>query len=80
MWARIESVPIARFRTFEQAEAALWHRPGDPRALRVAASLLAFAVKQGLVSPIKGVRRYRTLEEADQSSTGSVAGRGVLEA
>ncbi len=64
-------MPVSRFRTLEDAEAALWRRPGDPRALRVAASLLAFAVKHGLVSPIKGVRRYRTLAEADRDRSAS---------
>ena len=49
-------------------------RPGDPRVLRVAASLLAFAVKHGLVSPIKGVRRYRALAEADRNRSASGLG------
>jgi hypothetical protein len=55
---------VTRYRTFEQAERALWRQPGDPSALRAAAALFAFARRLRPTTAARGVRRFRTFDEA----------------
>jgi hypothetical protein len=56
---------VTRFRTFREAEEALWRAPGDPASLRVAATLYALARRLCRFQPPRGVQRYRTVDEAN---------------
>lgn len=57
---------VTRFRTFQEAEEALWREPGDPATLRVVSGLLRFARRLGPSGAPRGVRKYRTVEDADR--------------
>jgi hypothetical protein len=59
-------MPVYRFRTLDEARRALWLKPGDPRLERVTRWVWALAAE--LAGPLRlprGVRKFRTLEEAD---------------
>jgi hypothetical protein len=58
-------MPVQRFRSFEEAERALWRRPFDPDNLRIVAALHATARRLGGWSLPRGVFRYRTAAEAE---------------
>lgn len=59
-------MPVFRFKTHEDAQRTLWHRPGDPligptlRALWSLSSALA-----GDCVPPRGVFKFRSIEEAN---------------
>lgn len=59
-------MPLQRFRSFEEARAALWGRTSDPAYLRRMAWVWAFSQKLCPSHLKPGVRRYRSLEEAQR--------------
>lgn len=59
-------MPIQKFRTFEEAREALWGRPGDPQHLKRIAWLWAFSQRIRPARPRPGVKRFRSLQEAQQ--------------
>lgn len=61
---------LQKFRTFEQARRALWLPSGDPRILETMQRLAEF---RGAGTCVRGVVRFRTIEEAN-------AGRSSLHA
>ncbi len=59
-------MPIQRFRTLEDARRALWLKPGDPRLVRAIRWVWALSTELvGHYPPPRGVRKFRTLEEAN---------------
>jgi hypothetical protein len=58
---------VTRYRTFREAEEALWCQPGDPLSLQIASSLFALVRRLRANAPPCGVQRYRTLEEAERA-------------
>lgn len=59
-------VSLRRFRDFDEARDALWVRPGDPRLLERIRSCWEFARRLVPVAGPRGLRRFRTIEEANQ--------------
>ena len=65
-----------RFRDFEQAREALWIPPGDPRLVQRIQSLWEFSSRLlGGRSGPRGLRRFRTIEEANEDREQWVAER-----
>lgn len=61
-------MPIQRFKTIEEMNAAdddLWLPCEDPSLFRRARKLLAEGSKLAALQSPRGVRKYRTLEEAE---------------
>lgn len=59
-------MPVQRFGDPEEARRALWRDPSDPRLLSVIRSLWhRSAALAGHPSYQRGVRRYRSIEEAN---------------
>ncbi len=58
-------MPVLKFRSFEEADRALWRRPYDPENLRILASITTTLRKLGGWTLPKGVFKYRSIEEAD---------------
>ena len=59
-------MPVQRFRTLDDARRALWLKPGDPKLER--AVKWVWALSAELTAPYvqpRGVRKYRTIEEAN---------------
>ena len=59
-------MPVQRFRSFEEARRALWLAPGDPKLWARIRSLWDFAGRVAPCAIPRGVRKFRTLEEANQ--------------
>ncbi|MBI5240308.1 MAG: hypothetical protein HY926_07525 [Elusimicrobia bacterium] len=59
-------MPVQRFRSFEAAREALWGRLDDPGYLRRVAWLWAFSERLLRARPRPGVRRFRSLQEAQR--------------
>jgi hypothetical protein len=59
-------MPWQRFRDFDEARRALWVRPGDPQLVPRIRSLWAFARRLAPGAPPRGLRRFRTIEEANE--------------
>jgi len=57
-------MPLQRFRDSEDARRALWVERGDPQLARRIRGLWAFAGRLAPGSAPRGLRRFRTLEEA----------------
>jgi hypothetical protein len=53
-----------RFKSFDEARRALWVAPGDPALGSRIRSLWAFSARLAPGAMPRGVRRFRTLEEA----------------
>ena len=58
-------MPFQRFRDFEEARRALWIKRDDPQLAARIRSLWAFARRLAPGAAPRGVRRFRTLEEAN---------------
>jgi hypothetical protein len=59
-------MPVYRFRTLEDARRALWLKPGDPRLERITEWVWALAAElMGPHPPPRGLKKFRTLEEAN---------------
>ena len=59
-------MPLQRFRDFDEARQALWVEPGDPELVPRIRRLWAFARRLAPVTAPRGVRKFRTLEEANR--------------
>lgn len=57
-------MPVQRFRSFEEARRALWAESGSPDIANRMRLLWAFAARLTTRRAPAGVRRFRTLEEA----------------
>lgn len=62
---REESVPVERFRTFEEARRGSWLEPGDPRLARRMAWVFAWSREMSRGEHPRGVQRFRTLGDAN---------------
>jgi len=58
-------MPLQRFRDFEEARRALWVERGDPRLVPRIQRLWAFAHRLAPGAAPRGMRRFRTLEDAN---------------
>ncbi len=59
-------MPLQRFRTFEEARRALWVDTGDPRLVARIRSLWEFSAHLVPLEIPRGIRKFRTIEEANQ--------------
>jgi hypothetical protein len=59
-------MPLQRFRDFDEARRALWVEPGDPELLPRIRRLWAFASRLAPGSGPRGIRKFRTMEEANR--------------
>jgi hypothetical protein len=57
-------MPVQRFRDFDEARRALWADAGDPELSRRIRRLWAFSARLVSRRAPRGVRRFRTLEDA----------------
>ena len=71
-------MPVEKFRTFENASLALAHRKGldDDETLTARVSAL-WAMSSALAAPLqcRGVRKFRTIEEAGEDRDRMTIGR-----
>ena len=58
-------MPVQKFRTLDEARRALWMRSDDPRLPDRARALMAFSRRFAIVHAPPGVRKFRTIEEAN---------------
>jgi hypothetical protein len=59
-------MPVQKFKTFEEAEKALWKIKPDDTYLARVAELWDFANKLNPISYPKGVFKFKTIEEANK--------------
>ncbi len=59
-------MPVQRFRSFADARRALWLPPGDPKLLARIRTLWDFSARLAPGAAPRGVRKFRTLEEANR--------------
>lgn len=60
-------MPVQKYKTFDEAEEALWRSPGDPANLRIAAALRRFGRRILPVRFLSGVQKYRSTDEANRA-------------
>ena len=72
---------LQRFRDFEEARRALWIERGDPQLVPRIRSLWAFARRLAPGAAPRGIRRFRSFEEAglDRDSWIDVRARTLRE-
>ena len=70
-------MPIQKFRTFEEAEHALWNLHPDIHYYRRVAELWNFAAKLRPMRCERGVSKFKTWEEANRGQEESSFGRAV---
>ena len=58
-------MPVQKFRSLDDARRALWTRSDDPRLPARARNLMAFSRRLAVVHAPPGVRKFRTIEEAN---------------
>ena len=58
-------MPVQRFRTFDDARRDLWLAPGDPKLLARIRSLWGFSARLAPGIMPRGVRKFRSIEEAN---------------
>jgi hypothetical protein len=68
-------VPVQRFRDLDDARRALWTTADDPRLLDRLRHLWRFTARLVRSRPSPGLRRFRTIEEANADRERSVATR-----
>ena len=59
-------MPLQRFRDFDEARRALWIEPGDPELVPRIRRLWTFARRLAPGVAPRGIRRFRTIEEANR--------------
>jgi hypothetical protein len=59
-------MPVQKFKTFEEAEKALWNFHPDEAYYARVAELWDFANKLNPISYPKGIFKFRTIEEANK--------------
>ena len=60
-------MPVQKFRTFDEARAALWFERDDPRLLEAIAWVWALGRKFGPRPAEPGVYKFRDIQEANRS-------------
>jgi hypothetical protein len=60
------TMPVFKYKTFEEAERALWNFSPDEAYLRRVAELWEFANKLSSIAYPKGIFKFRTIEEANK--------------
>ena len=60
-------MPVYKFKSFEEAEKALWNFHPDEKYYKRVAELWAFANKLNPMSCSKGIFKYRSIEEANKA-------------
>lgn len=63
-------MPVQKFRTHDEARQALWKTSDDPRLLPTLIGLFDFSRRLARVRPVAGLRRFRSLEEAQRERDG----------
>ncbi len=61
---RTEQVPVKKYRSVEEMP-PVWRDPDDPANLRQVAMMMSFYLSVA-TRPSPGVRRYRSIEEANE--------------
>ena len=59
-------MPVQRFRNFDDARRDLWLAPGDPKLWARIRSLWEFSGRLAPCTIPQGVRKFRSIEEANQ--------------
>lgn len=59
-------MPLQRFRDFDEARRALWVQRDDPELVPRIARLWVFARRLAPGAAPRGIRKFRTLEEANR--------------
>lgn len=59
-------MPVQRFRTLDDARRDLWLAPGDPKLWARIRNLWEFSARLAPCTMPRGVRKFRTVEEANQ--------------
>jgi hypothetical protein len=71
-------MPVVKFRTFDDAARALVHHDDDDRALaRRIAALWEFSARLAPSVGFRGVRKYVSVEEADEDRRRMIIARGA---
>jgi hypothetical protein len=68
-------MPVQRFRTFDDARRALWCDRDDPSLHRRIARLWATGVRLAPLGIPRGVRKFRSIEEANREREQWIANR-----
>ena len=68
---------VQRFREFDEAARALWVERGDPNLPRRIRAVWEFARRLAPGAAPRGIRRFRTLEEAARERDGWVEKRAL---
>lgn len=61
-----KNMPVFKYKTFEEAERALWNFSPDEDYLRRVAELWKFANKLSSIVYPKGIFKFRTIDEANK--------------
>ncbi|MDQ7825182.1 MAG: hypothetical protein RDV48_20440 [Candidatus Eremiobacteraeota bacterium] len=56
---------IWRFKSHEEAQRAMWLEPDDPSLVRRIQAAWSLARLSPLPSPVRGVKKYHSIEEAE---------------
>lgn len=67
---------LQRFRDFDEARRALWTQSGDKQLARRIRNLWAFSLRLARREIPRGVRKFRSIEEANQEREAWVRRRG----
>lgn len=59
-------MPLRKYRSVEEMESPPWGKPLDPRNLRLACDLSAFATRLRRRRFPRGLHKYRSVEEASR--------------
>ncbi|MHB2018383.1 MAG: hypothetical protein ACYCW6_15665 [Candidatus Xenobia bacterium] len=58
-------MPVWRFKSHQEAERALWVPPGDASLVGTWRALMSFSVLAPQCPPVRGVRKFHTIEDAN---------------
>lgn len=68
-------MPVYRYRDLNEASRALWHPAGASSLVNEWRVLFQFSLLAPSAPPVRGVRRFRTIEESNQDTERWVAER-----
>jgi len=71
-------MPIQRFKSSEEAREALWVLPGDPHLIPRIRKLWDFAARLAPGAAPRGVRKFRSVEDAQRDRAEWVAQRAHI--
>jgi hypothetical protein len=63
-------MPVQKFRTHDEARQALWRTPDDPRLIPAIVGLFDLSRRFARVRPPAGLRKFRSLEDAQRERDG----------